>query len=86
MSCPSTGLNEEVLRHIGEVASSVPLKDFAIHSGEFHVFEAVLKPQFLAKLYKYDFLNLGCCRPVACQTSNIHYKSIIKLVKLFGYI
>ncbi|XP_056616415.1 2-oxoglutarate dehydrogenase-like, mitochondrial isoform X4 [Triplophysa dalaica] len=32
-SCPSTGLNEEVLRHIGEVASSVPLKDFAIHSG-----------------------------------------------------
>uniref|UniRef100_A0A8C1HXP8 2-oxoglutarate dehydrogenase-like, mitochondrial n=1 Tax=Cyprinus carpio carpio TaxID=630221 RepID=A0A8C1HXP8_CYPCA len=33
MSCPSTGLNEEVLRHIGEVASSVPLKDFAIHSG-----------------------------------------------------
>uniref|UniRef100_A0A671PJQ6 oxoglutarate dehydrogenase (succinyl-transferring) n=1 Tax=Sinocyclocheilus anshuiensis TaxID=1608454 RepID=A0A671PJQ6_9TELE len=33
MSCPPTGLNEEVLRHIGEVASSIPLKDFAIHSG-----------------------------------------------------
>ncbi|XP_016127840.1 2-oxoglutarate dehydrogenase-like, mitochondrial [Sinocyclocheilus grahami] len=33
MSCPPTGLNKEVLRHIGEVASSIPLKDFAIHSG-----------------------------------------------------
>uniref|UniRef100_A0A673G067 oxoglutarate dehydrogenase (succinyl-transferring) n=1 Tax=Sinocyclocheilus rhinocerous TaxID=307959 RepID=A0A673G067_9TELE len=33
ISCPPTGLNEEVLRHIGEVASSIPLKDFTIHSG-----------------------------------------------------
>lgn len=39
MSCPSTGLSEEVLKHIGEVASSVPLKDFAIHSGEFWDFD-----------------------------------------------
>jgi len=35
MSCPPTGLSEDVLMHIGSVASSVPLKDFAIHSGEF---------------------------------------------------
>ncbi|XP_012693837.2 2-oxoglutarate dehydrogenase-like, mitochondrial [Clupea harengus] len=33
MSCPATGLEEEVLRHIGQTASSVPLEDFSIHSG-----------------------------------------------------
>uniref|UniRef100_A0A671NSB6 2-oxoglutarate dehydrogenase complex component E1 n=1 Tax=Sinocyclocheilus anshuiensis TaxID=1608454 RepID=A0A671NSB6_9TELE len=33
MSCPSTGLNEEVLSHIGQVASSVPVEDFTIHGG-----------------------------------------------------
>lgn len=38
MSYPPTGLSEEMLGHIGAVASSVPLKDFAIHSGEFQVF------------------------------------------------
>uniref|UniRef100_A0A8B9LDW1 2-oxoglutarate dehydrogenase-like, mitochondrial n=1 Tax=Astyanax mexicanus TaxID=7994 RepID=A0A8B9LDW1_ASTMX len=33
MSYPPTGLNEEVLKHIGKTASSVPLQDFSIHSG-----------------------------------------------------
>ncbi|XP_061119574.1 2-oxoglutarate dehydrogenase complex component E1-like isoform X4 [Conger conger] len=33
MSCPSTGLSEEELSHIGQVASSVPLQDFTIHGG-----------------------------------------------------
>ncbi|KTG00889.1 hypothetical protein cypCar_00028950 [Cyprinus carpio] len=33
MSCPSTGLNEEVLSHIGQMASSVPVEDFTIHGG-----------------------------------------------------
>uniref|UniRef100_A0A6I8QQ79 2-oxoglutarate dehydrogenase complex component E1 n=1 Tax=Xenopus tropicalis TaxID=8364 RepID=A0A6I8QQ79_XENTR len=33
MSCPSTGLSEEVLTHIGTVASSVPVEDFTIHGG-----------------------------------------------------
>ncbi|XP_064031733.1 2-oxoglutarate dehydrogenase complex component E1 isoform X2 [Pogoniulus pusillus] len=33
MSCPSTGLNEEDLTHIGQVASSVPVEDFTIHGG-----------------------------------------------------
>uniref|UniRef100_A0A8B9KTH1 2-oxoglutarate dehydrogenase complex component E1 n=1 Tax=Astyanax mexicanus TaxID=7994 RepID=A0A8B9KTH1_ASTMX len=31
MSCPSTGLTEEELAHIGQVASSVPVEDFTIH-------------------------------------------------------
>lgn len=33
MSCPSTGLTEENLTHIGQVASSVPVEDFTIHGG-----------------------------------------------------
>ncbi|XP_055079996.1 oxoglutarate (alpha-ketoglutarate) dehydrogenase a (lipoamide) isoform X1 [Periophthalmus magnuspinnatus] len=33
MSCPSTGLTEENLNHIGGVASSVPVEDFTIHGG-----------------------------------------------------
>ncbi|XP_048098662.1 2-oxoglutarate dehydrogenase, mitochondrial isoform X2 [Alosa alosa] len=33
MSCPSTGLSEEELTHIGQVASSVPVEDFTIHGG-----------------------------------------------------
>lgn len=34
MRCPTTGIPEDVLTHIGNVASSVPLEDFKIHSGE----------------------------------------------------
>uniref|UniRef100_A0A8D0W8K5 2-oxoglutarate dehydrogenase-like, mitochondrial n=1 Tax=Sus scrofa TaxID=9823 RepID=A0A8D0W8K5_PIG len=33
MTCPATGIPEDVLTHIGEVASSVPLEDFKIHTG-----------------------------------------------------
>lgn len=33
MICPSTGLNEEDLVHIGQVASSVPVENFTIHGG-----------------------------------------------------
>lgn len=33
MSCPSTGLTEDNLSHIGQVASSVPVEDFTIHGG-----------------------------------------------------
>ncbi|XP_077585510.1 2-oxoglutarate dehydrogenase-like, mitochondrial isoform X1 [Stigmatopora nigra] len=33
MSCPPTGLDMEVLQHIGQTASSVPLEDFTIHPG-----------------------------------------------------
>ncbi|XP_067879095.1 2-oxoglutarate dehydrogenase complex component E1 isoform X2 [Heterodontus francisci] len=33
MTCPSTGLSEETLNHIGSVASSVPVEDFTIHGG-----------------------------------------------------
>lgn len=35
MSCPSTGLDEEQLVHIGKVASSVPVDGFTIHGGVF---------------------------------------------------
>lgn len=34
MTCPSTGLTEDILTHIGNVASSVPVEDFTIHGGE----------------------------------------------------
>ncbi|KAM3834723.1 2-oxoglutarate dehydrogenase-like, mitochondrial isoform 1-T1 [Vipera latastei] len=33
MTCPATGIPEEVLTHIGQVASSVPLEGFKIHGG-----------------------------------------------------
>ncbi|XP_077442221.1 2-oxoglutarate dehydrogenase complex component E1 isoform X2 [Vanacampus margaritifer] len=33
MSCPSSGLPEDDLRHIGTVAASVPVDDFSIHPG-----------------------------------------------------
>lgn len=33
MSCIPSGLHEEVLQHIGQTASSVPLDDFEIHPG-----------------------------------------------------
>lgn len=36
MSCQSTGLTEEDLNHIGQVASSVPVEDFTIHGGLTH--------------------------------------------------
>lgn len=37
MTCPATGIPEDVLTHIGDVASSVPLEDFKIHTGEIAV-------------------------------------------------
>ncbi|MBN3276788.1 OGDHL protein, partial [Polyodon spathula] len=33
MSCPPTGISEDVLQHIGNVVSSVPVQDFTIHGG-----------------------------------------------------
>uniref|UniRef100_A0A8C5KCU4 oxoglutarate dehydrogenase (succinyl-transferring) n=1 Tax=Jaculus jaculus TaxID=51337 RepID=A0A8C5KCU4_JACJA len=33
MTCPATGISEDMLTHIGNVASSVPLEDFKIHTG-----------------------------------------------------
>lgn len=34
MTCPTTGIPEDTLIHIGNVASSVPLEDFKIHTGK----------------------------------------------------
>uniref|UniRef100_UPI00398F0E98 2-oxoglutarate dehydrogenase-like, mitochondrial n=1 Tax=Pristiophorus japonicus TaxID=55135 RepID=UPI00398F0E98 len=33
MTCPPTGLSVEILQHIGNVASSVPIENFTIHAG-----------------------------------------------------
>uniref|UniRef100_A0A8C9ZRR1 2-oxoglutarate dehydrogenase complex component E1 n=1 Tax=Sander lucioperca TaxID=283035 RepID=A0A8C9ZRR1_SANLU len=33
MNCPSTGISEEELNHIGNIAASVPEEDFTIHGG-----------------------------------------------------
>ncbi|XP_069557206.1 2-oxoglutarate dehydrogenase complex component E1 [Brachyistius frenatus] len=33
MSCPSTGISEEELGHIGNIAASVPVENFTIHGG-----------------------------------------------------
>ncbi|KAM4678122.1 2-oxoglutarate dehydrogenase complex component E1 isoform 1-T1 [Discoglossus pictus] len=40
MTCPSTGLSEEDLSHIGNVASSVPVEDFTIHGGLSRILKA----------------------------------------------
>uniref|UniRef100_U3JW96 2-oxoglutarate dehydrogenase-like, mitochondrial n=1 Tax=Ficedula albicollis TaxID=59894 RepID=U3JW96_FICAL len=40
MSCPPTGISEEMLTHIGNVASSVPVEDFKIHSGLSRILKA----------------------------------------------
>lgn len=42
MSSVPTGLKEEVLQHIGQTASSVPLDDFQIHPGQLSGFEVDL--------------------------------------------
>ncbi|NXA56202.1 OGDHL protein, partial [Nothocercus julius] len=63
MSCPSTGISEDLLNHIGSVASSVPVKDFKIHAGQL---ESLLpsRPVFLAqpRLFLADrFLSPTIC-------------------------
>lgn len=43
MSCPSTGIAEEQLSHIGQIAASVPVDDFTIHGGTRQYGAAVTK-------------------------------------------
>uniref|UniRef100_A0A8B9QJS9 2-oxoglutarate dehydrogenase-like, mitochondrial n=1 Tax=Apteryx owenii TaxID=8824 RepID=A0A8B9QJS9_APTOW len=43
MSCPPTGISEDLLTHIGNVASSVPVKDFKIHAGLSRILRARLE-------------------------------------------
>uniref|UniRef100_A0A673Y7Z9 2-oxoglutarate dehydrogenase complex component E1 n=1 Tax=Salmo trutta TaxID=8032 RepID=A0A673Y7Z9_SALTR len=40
LTCPTTGLTEEELIHIGQVASSVPVEDFTIHGGLSRILKA----------------------------------------------
>lgn len=49
MSYPPTGLPEDVLKHIGQAASSVPQKDFSIHSGEPQMLNTLT--DFVASVY-----------------------------------
>lgn len=56
MSCPPTGISEDLLTHIGNVASSVPVKDFKIHAGE-------LEPRLLlgaTVCLDFIFLRTSC--------------------------
>lgn len=69
MSCPSTGLTEENLEHIGQVASSVPVEDFTIHGGLNHhsaqqreSWELWSTPLLLQKFLVY---RLSCAGPGA---------------------
>lgn len=41
MSCQPTGLSEDELGHIGQVAASVPVEDFTIHPGTSLLFECL---------------------------------------------
>lgn len=50
MTCPSTGLTEEDLVHIGKVASSVPVENFTIHGGMvFYIFPPLPFNYFIRK-------------------------------------
>ncbi|XP_043844023.1 2-oxoglutarate dehydrogenase-like, mitochondrial [Dromiciops gliroides] len=40
MTYPATGIPEDILLHIGNVASSVPLKDFRVHPGVFRILKS----------------------------------------------
>ncbi|XP_072483493.1 2-oxoglutarate dehydrogenase-like, mitochondrial isoform X1 [Notamacropus eugenii] len=42
-TCPSTGIPEDMLLHIGNVASSVPLEDFKIHGGLSRILKSRMK-------------------------------------------
>lgn len=49
MSCVPTGLDEDILQHVGQTASSVPLEDFKIHPGAFSRAEALSKEVVMLK-------------------------------------
>lgn len=65
MSCPSTGLTEENLGHIGQVASSVPVEDFTIHGGL--KLRSAVCSQLLQTFWLWSFFqgqvqtSSGCC-------------------------
>lgn len=66
MSCNSTGIPEELLCHIGSIASSVPLKDFTIHGGTVHrppaSFKKVRRSRLISLLsFRFDsYLEEPC--------------------------
>lgn len=63
MSCPPTGISEELLTHIGNVASSVPVEDFKIHSGQ---------------LKALHLLLALCLAPFLCFCTEVLFGSFLK--------
>lgn len=55
MSYPPTGLPDDILKHIGQAASSVPQQDFSIHSGESQMLSKLT--DFIASVYWIWFVS-----------------------------
>lgn len=65
MTCPSTGISEQALSHIGNIAASVPVQDFAIHGGALtsHVTKMKIHWMYFQAVLDLDFLHwCSCCR------------------------
>lgn len=60
MTCPPTGIPEEMLTHIGNVASSVPLEGVKIHGGE-ETLNVVVPQNFLKWKKSRIFFSVECC-------------------------
>lgn len=66
MSCPSTGLTEENLNQIGQVASSVPVEDFTIHGGltlhnSYFPYEMKTETQTFVEINSHSSIRLLVC-------------------------
>lgn len=62
MSCPSTGISEEELNHIGNVAASVPVEDFTIHGGTLGYCTVVINTLFM------------CCRSLYVSALGLWFR------------
>lgn len=65
MTCPSTGISEQALSHIGNIAASVPVQDFAIHGGALTSLVTKMKIHWMyfQAVLDLDFLHwCSCCR------------------------
>lgn len=65
MNCPATGITEEELIHIGNIASSVPEEDFTIHGG------TVCSPHLVSMSDSVASLFLNLCFDAVSGLSRI---------------